>query len=527
MNAKVTSREKVDLLIVGSGAAASVFAAKAAQAGKQVLMLEAGPARGLQDLVSSQLWARRLKWGGAPVEEEGNLTLGHNFNSGWGTGGSSMHHYGVWPRLHPGDFRLRTDHGKGLDWPLQYRELRPYYDRIQEEVGLSGDAAAEKWRPPGSEYPLPALPVFPQGQAIAAGFKALGKHTAPIPLAINSRPYKNRRACIYDGWCDAGCPIGALANAQALYLPQARAAGGRILHRATVTRVLANKKGNKVIGVEYRDAEDRQQVQLADVVVLAAFAVQNPRLLLASANPAHPQGLANSSGLVGRYMMTHPATSIYGLFKQETQPHLGPTGGQLISQDGYDNKAAIKNAFGSYQWLIANALKPNDLLGIVNTRPDIFGRALEAFMQRASRSIGTMVFVGEDLPLAQNRITLSQHKDQYGVPLARAVHNIQAPTAALCEHAVAEGTAVFKAAGAEQVWQGPRFGMHIMGGTVMGTSADNSVTNRYGQCHDIDNLFIAGPGLFPSSGAVNPTFTLHALGLLAVEFMLREWGSIA
>ncbi|MEQ8802149.1 MAG: NAD(P)-binding protein, partial [Haliea sp.] len=119
-------RDKVDLLVVGSGAAGSVFAAEASAAGKQVVLLEAGPARPPGDLVSSQLWARRQKWGGAHVEEEGDHRVGHNFNAGWGTGGSTMHHYGVWPRLHENDFRTFTEYGRGLDWPFQYAELRPY-----------------------------------------------------------------------------------------------------------------------------------------------------------------------------------------------------------------------------------------------------------------------------------------------------------------------------------------------------------------------------------------------------------------
>lgn len=519
-------REKVDLLIVGSGAAASIYAAKAAQAGKQVLMLEAGPERTMNDLVSSQIWARRLKWGGAPVEEEGNVKVGYNFNAGWGTGGSSMHHYGVWPRLHPNDFKINSLYGKGNDWPIEYDELRPYYDRVQEEVGLSGDAKREKWRPEGAPYPMPPVPVFAQGETIARGFKALGKDTAPIPLAVNTVPYKGRSACIYDGWCDAGCPIGALANAQALYLPQAQAAQANIVHHATVSRILTNKKGDKVIGVEYHDHDGVNHTQLAEAVVLAAFAVQNPRLLLASASEKHPRGLANGSGLVGHYLMTHPSTYLYGLFKEETLPYMGATGGQLMNQDSYDDKTAIKGAFGGYQWLIGNAVKPNDLLGVINSRPDIFGPAVETFMQKAARHFGNMVTVGEDLPRKENRVLLSQQKDRFGVPLAKTIHNIQPETERLSQHAIAEGKAIFNAAGATEVWQGQRFGMHIMGGTIMGENAANSVTNRYGQCHEIANLFIAGPGLFPSSGAVNPTFTLHALGLQSVEFMLKEWGSI-
>jgi choline dehydrogenase-like flavoprotein len=217
--------------------------------------------------------------------------------------------------------------------------------------------------------------------------------------------------------------------------------------------------------------------------------------------------------------MTHPASSIYGLFPDETQPHFGPTGGQLINHDRYKDKEKGK-AFGSYQWLIANALKPNDLLGIANTRPDIYGAALDGFMRKAAKHMGNMVFVGEDLARAENRVQLSTDKDQYGVPLARAVHNIVQDTDVLCSDAISEGLGIFRAAGANESWTGPRFGMHIMGGTVMGDNPDKSVTDQYGRLHELENLYVAGPGLFPGSGAVNPTYTVHALALRTADHIL-------
>src|SRR5262249_9943041 len=149
------------------------------------------------------------------------------FNQGWGTGGAALHHYAVWLRLHPEDFELKTRFGRGLDWPIGYEELRPFYDAIQAEVGISGDAASEVWRPPGDPYPRPPLQTFSQAHLIADGFAKLGLRTAPLPLAINSQEYNGRNACIYDGWCDAGCPIGALANPLAVYLPKAIGAGAQ------------------------------------------------------------------------------------------------------------------------------------------------------------------------------------------------------------------------------------------------------------------------------------------------------------
>jgi choline dehydrogenase-like flavoprotein len=172
------------------------------------------------------------------------------------------------------------------------------------------------------------------------------------------------------------------------------------------------------------------------------------------------------------------------------------------------------------QWLIANAMKPNDLVGIANSRPDIYGAALQPFMQRAAKHFGTMVGVGEDLPRFENRVQLSAARDQFGVPLARTLHNLAPETIAMSEASTAEGIRVFEAAGAVEVWSGQRFGMHILGGTVMGRDAATSVTDSYGRVHGLDNLFIAGPGLFPTSGAVNPTFTIHALTLRTAEHLI-------
>ena len=519
-------RTAADVVIVGSGASGSVLAAKLAGAGKRVVILEAGPERRMSDLVSSQIWARRLKWGGAPVIEKGAQPIGHGFNAGWGTGGAALHHYGVWPRLHPEDFEVKSRYDRGLDWPIGYDDLRPFYDRIQTEVGMSGDAEAEIWRPPGAPYPMKPVPRFAQADVLARGFKALGMTVAPLPLAVTTENYRGRPACIWDGWCDAGCPTGALANPLAVYLPQALEAGAEIRHRAMVTRVLTDDKGTGARGVEYIDGDGARHTLRAAVVVLAAFAVQNPRILLNSVSARQPRGLANSSGLVGAYAMTHAAGGINGLFDEDTESFYGATGGQLINQDGYPKDGHGNDAFGSYQWLIARAVKPNDLLGFAVGRPDIYGAKLDDFMKRATRGFAAMTSVGEDLPVAENRVGLSTKKDAFGLPLAEVVHNAVPASLALWRRAVAEGRRLFKAAGAKQVWTGPIAPMHILGGTIMGNDPKASVTDSYGLTHDVGNLFIAGPGLFPTSGGVNPTFTVHALALRTADHMIEHWGAL-
>jgi choline dehydrogenase-like flavoprotein len=173
---------------------------------------------------------------------------------------------------------------------------------------------------------MPPLEIFAQGRVIARGFEALGLRTAPLPMAINSVEYHGRPPCAYEGWCDAGCPLLALANPLAVYLSEAREAGAEIAHRAYVTRVLANEKGDHATAVEFFGARGERRVQKASIVILASSALQNPRILLNSAGPRHPAGLANSGGLVGKFMMTHAAGNVFGLFKEKTENYRGVTG---------------------------------------------------------------------------------------------------------------------------------------------------------------------------------------------------------
>jgi choline dehydrogenase-like flavoprotein len=518
----------VDVIVVGSGAAGSNMAARLAEGRRKVVILEAGPVRSAKDLVSSTLHARRIKWTGPPVLDEGSNPVGFVFNSGFGTGGSAMHHYAVWPRFHPEDFEMHSRHGRGLDWPLNYDDLSRYYDQVQAEAGVSGDAAREVWRPPGAPYPMPGVPVYPQGEVIARGFAKLGKRVAPLPLAVTTTNYNGRPTCLWDGWCDSGCPIGALANPLTIHLPRAQKAGAVLINNAAVTKILTSPDGTRAVGVEYARADGSKVVLNAKVVVLAAFAVQNPRLLLASATDKHPQGLGNSSGLLGRYIMTHAAGLVYGLFDEATRPYMGAFGGQLVNQDSYPKTThANSGAFGSYQWMIAQAVKPNDLLGISTTRADLFGAPLHDFMKRATHGFAGMTAVVEDLPVADNRVTLTGSPDVNGVRIARVVHDTHPDSVALWKAALVEGKEVMTAAGAREVWSAPAAGsMHIMGGTIMGGSPASSVTNSYGQLHDVPNLVVAGPGLFPTSAGVNPTFTVHALAARSAEQLLLKWPQI-
>ena len=517
--------DKVEVVIAGAGAAASVYAAVLAEAGRSVTLLESGPPWKLTDLYSSQLWARRLKWAEPHVDEATRDSLWFNLNAGRGYGGAALHHFGVWPRYHEEDFKLASEYGKGLDWPIEYNDLRPYYDKVQQDVGIAGDAEAEIWRPPGDPYPLPPVPRFRQGELLAKGFESLDMNVAPVPVAVLTRPYKGRAACIWDGWCEAGCPTGALANPLVEYIPRAEKAGARLQAHSHVTKILTDASGQRAAGVEYFDADGKRHELHADVVVLTAFTFENCRILLNSATDKHPDGLANSSGTLGRYIMAHPAANMFGMFNEDVQNHMGLSGGQLINQDRFD-KTGSKKGFGSRQFIAGLAVKPNDILGISMARADLFGRKLNEFMPNAARGMAAMVSVNEDQPMRDNRVELGARNDKYGYPLAHVTYNTSPDGMAVWNEGVEEGKRVLEAAGAKEAWNGPKVAQHTMGGTIMGEQASKSVTNAWSQTHDVSNLFIGGPSLFPTSSCANPTFTMHAVAMMSAEYLTNNFTSI-
>src|SRR5262252_6054813 len=465
------ANEKVDVVIVGAGASGSVFAAVLAKAGKKVVILEQGPDWQLTDLISSDFWG----------------------------------------------------------WPISYQDVAPYYDKVAQDVGVSGDAKAEEiWRPAGAPYPMPPMKTFRHGDVWLKACDAAGIRLVPAAVGMNSTDYKGRPACIYDGWCHVGCPTGALSNPLVTYLGDAKKAGAEVRALSTVTRVLTNAQGNKVTGVEYYDAKKERQVQEASVVVLAAWSAQNPRLMLNSATDKHAKGLANSSGLLGKYMMAHFSSGTWAMFDEDIQNHMGTTGSQFMSYDRY-GKTSQKGAFGSSFITAGSAQKTSDLGGFANARLDLFGPDLAAFMKRAARGLTRIGAFGEELPNIENRIEPASDKDEFGMPLAKIIHSFDQDAVALWNANFEEGLKIAKATGAKDVWsaRGNMPTIHLMGGTIMGTNAGDSVTNSYGQTHEIPNLYVAGPGIFATAGASNPTYTILALSLRGAEQLASHWSTVA
>jgi choline dehydrogenase-like flavoprotein len=525
------ANDKVDVVIVGAGASGSVYAATLAKAGKKVVLLETGPDWQLGDLISSDFWGRRIKPAGPPFLLEGKNPFGYVYQAGWGVGGAALHYFANFPRLMPNDFKVKTEHGKGLDWPINYGDVAPFYDKVARDVGVSGDAKAEEiWRPAGEPYPMPPMKTFRGGDVWKKGFESVGIRLAPAAVGMNSTEYKGRPACLYDGWCHVGCPIGALANPLVTYLADAKKAGAEIRAHATVTRVLTNASGDRATGVEYYDAMKEKQVQEASVVILAAWSAQNPRLMLNSATDKHAKGLANRSGLLGKYMTAHFSSGTSAIFDEDLKPYMGTIGAQYFSYDRYDKNAhKAKGAFGSTFIVAGSAQKYSALGGVANSRGDLFGAELTEFMKRAARGYTRIGAFGEEMPNIENRVELASDKDECGMPLGKITHSYNEDAVALFNANFEEGLTIAKAAGAKEAWsnRGAMPTIHLMGGTIMGNSAADSVTSSYGQTHEIANLWIAGPGIFPTSGAPNPTYTIFALSLRGAEHLAGNWAAVA
>jgi choline dehydrogenase-like flavoprotein len=521
------ANEKVDAVVVGSGASGSVYASVLAKAGKKVVVLDNGPEWKLSDLISSDIWGRRLKPAGGPILLGGKNPFAYANQGAYAVGGAALHYFAQFPRYLPTDFKMKSEHNRGHDWPIAYEDLAPYYDQVADDVGVSGDAKAEeKWRPPGKPYPMPPMKIFPAGKVWLKGAEANGVHLIPMANGMNSTEFKGRAACIYDGWCAVGCPIGALANPLVTYLGEARKAGAEVRGLSNVTRVLTDQAGTRAIGVEYYDAQRQRQVQEASVVVLAAWSAQNPRILLNSATDKHPNGLANSNKLVGKFMMTHHIAGTWALFDDDITPHMGTVGAQFMSYDRYA-KTSYPGAFGSSFITAGTSHKTSDY---AQARGDLFGAELAAYMKRAARGMTHLSIFGEDLPNIENRIELISDKDEYGLPMARLVHSFDNDAIALWNANFDQGMKIAKATDAKECWPGKGPVMptsHLHGGAIMGTDSSNSVTNSYGQTHEVVNLWMAGPCIFPTEGASNPTYSIFATALRGAVNLAETWGSVA
>lgn len=496
--------DAVDFAIVGAGAGGATLACKLAEAGFSVVVLEAGPFwRPLEDFASDEEAQQQLYWleerltGGADP-----IALGGN-NSGWGVGGSTVHFSMISLRLRPEWFRARSLLGYGVDWPLGYDELAPYYEEAERALAIAGPLRYP-WGPPRRRYPYRQHELNAAGLVLARGAERMGVGWSAVPLATVSAPRGKSPPCVYRGFCNFGCSTNAKQSALVVWIPRALRAGAEVRDLAMAGRIELDENG-LAKGVHYRRGE-AWRFQRARNVVVAGYAIETPRLLLNSACARFPQGLANGSGLVGTHLTTHAGPGVWARFDQEIRWNKGPPNMAVCEHWNYTDDG--KDFDGGYAFMSQGPL-PRAWAQLVATSRRLWGMPLREAMLDYNRMSG-LVAVAETEPRACNRVTLADERDRHGLPIARVDFAYSDNDRRLQAHARRFMARMLEAAGGKDVWQSDDTS-HILGTCRMGSDPDTSVVNADGRSWEVRNLWICDGSLFPTCGGVNPSLTIQAL----------------
>ncbi len=519
----------VDVLVIGAGSSGGAFTWRLSEAGFDVMCLEQGDWLRPEDYPSAQDdWELHFytdfnldpNFRGLPqdypVNNDDTPITPLMVNA---VGGSAVHWGAHFPRMRPSDFRVKTLDGAADDWPVTYAKLEPYFDVNDKMVGVAGLNGNPAY-PPMPRRQTPPLPIGKHGETIARGFEELGWHWWPAESAINSRPYDGRPACNNCGPCILGCYNRSRASADVTYWPKAIDNGAVLKTNCRVREITVGKDG-LADGVVYYDEQGRVREQKARAVVLACNGVGTPRLLLNSRSALFPNGLANSSGLVGRNLMFHPVAFVTGVFDDNLDGFKGPIACSITSYEFYETELSRGFVRGS-QLQVNRSLGPvHTALGGVGGSPIPWGdRHHQAFAERMGRTISIGV-LGEDLPEEHNRVELDPElTDGDGIPAPKIAYTESDNSKKLLEFGAERAAEALEAAGATSVVTNPLAriaGWHLLGTARMGTDPEKSVVDRFGACHDMRNLFIIDGSIFVTGGAVNPTSTIQALALYVAD----------
>jgi choline dehydrogenase-like flavoprotein len=509
--------EEVDYVIVGVGAAGGVLLQRLARAGFKVLGLEAGPFWNTErDWVSDEAGSHQLYWEDKRVTGgENPLALGAN-NCGKGVGGGSVHWAAFTPRFHPSDFEVYTRDGVGADWPITYWDLKPYYELLELEMPVAGPAYYPWGDPHG--YAFGPHPMGGVGNSLIRGCTALGIDISiGGPVAILSGSRGNRPHCIYRGFCIQGCKVGAKASTLVTHIPDAMENGAEIRDHCMVSRIHHDKKSNRVTGVSYIDADGKEHFQKAKAVIVSGYSIETPRLLLNSACEGHENGLANSSDAVGRYLMAQIGNVIMGRFEDPVRMYKAPPA-HALTEEFYETDPRRDFARGF-------AIQTVGPLPIAFAKQMMAARGSWGWgMRRIMMDYNhwsAFGLLGEILPWADNRVTLSDDTDQFGLRVAHVNFDLHENDKKLREFGKNKTEEVMWAAGAQEVVQEARFA-HLVGAARMGNDPSTSVVDKFGRSHDIANLFICDGSILPTQGSANPGLTIQALAARTADYLISQ-----
>lgn len=536
-------RAEVDFVLIGSGAAGGVLAKELSSAGFDVVVLEQGPYRKAADFVGHDEWGVLMQgelsshpsWSDPQThrhtEQETATVPADGIPPAFyarTVGGSSVHFSGNYWRFHEVDFRERSLLGEiggtgFADWPITYAELEPYYTKVDWECGVSG--APGPFDPPRSRpYPVPPMPVKSSGVLFERGARALGLHPQPAPLAILSEPHNGRPACVHCGFCMGfGCEINAKSSSLAAMIPLAEATGRcEIRPLSTVFRIETNEAG-RVSEVAYLDAQGQQHAQKARAVVLSANGAETPRLLLMSESSRFPHGLANGSGVVGKYLVCNGHSVTQAAFEHPLNDYKSVQATRIV-HDFY-NSDPSRGFYGGGGLDARSFLDATPILhSMTGLPPDTptWGRAYKAALGHYFTRKMAVLASTTSLPLESNNITLDPElKDDKGRPAIRMTHRDHADDLATARYLQDRAVEILEVAGAAEIWRNPvepGIGQaHLLGTCRMGDDPATSVVDRYHRSHEVSNLFICDGSSFVSSGRGQPTMTIQALAFRAAE----------
>jgi gluconate 2-dehydrogenase alpha chain len=561
--------EKTDVVIVGAGAVGGIVAAELSKAGMKVIGLERGPRLKTADFNPHDelRYFQRLDLRPDPKRQPVTWRPNANVRAnpvprqdyGNQAGGGTVHYGAVSWRMHEDDFRARsqTIERYGLsaipqdstiaDWPVSYAELEPFYDKAEHEIGVSGQAGNLQGKkidggnpfeaPRQRDYPLPPLKMDQSGVLFEAGTKKLGYHPFSTPRAILSQPYNGRPGCTYCGFCQSfGCHVGAKSCILVTKLPEADATGNfKLITGAMCHRVNSDNSG-RVTGVSYYGPDGSDNTIEAEIVVLGTFIYDNTRLLLLSKTEKFPNGLANSSGQVGKHMMAHMmANVLVGFDDRHINNYMGPSAQKHtiddFNGDNFDH-GGVGFVLGAQISIGTPNLEGGPLAFMtMSTPPDVprWGAGYRDHLAKFYARHGAMVAQTENLAYGDQTIDLDPNvRDAWGLPAPRLTYDWRRPNeVARVEFMMKKMEEIGHAMGGSKVWRnalspGPP-GAHHEGGTRMGNDAQTSVVNKYGQTWDIPNLFVIGSSTFPSMSGFNPTLTIQALAFMSADAIANRY----
>lgn len=542
--ASFPTRTEVDFVVVGSGAAGGIVAKELSTAGFSVVLLEQGPHLQAADFKHDEwgydhnfdlMWNARhghpqtFRKSESEQAQLADQALGYAHN----VGGSSVHFSGNFWRFRPIDFMEASVRGtiagtNFTDWPISYDDLEPYYTKVDWEIGVSG--LQGPWDPPRSrEYPCPPMPVKGSDVLLERAAKQMGLTPYPAPVAILSQPHNGRPACIHCGFCNGfGCEVNAKSSSMVAMIPLALASGNCELRTGcTVSRMNTDDSG-RVREVVYWEADGTEQAQLAKAVVLCANGAETPRLLLLSESAQFPDGLANSSGMVGKNLMFNGYTSVMGLFDEPVNAYKSIPATRVV-HDYYE----LDPALGFYGGGGVDARHPTRGLPMGFAQSSsVFGGPRWGSEYKRNLQLEfthSAAFDGHttSLPLASNNVSLDPDvQDRWGRPALRCTYMDHPDDIATMKFFYDLTMELMSVAGAvKQVGFYPENGqngnVHLLGTCRMGNDPSSSVVDRYNRAHDVPNLFMVDGSSLVTSGRGQPTMTIMALAFRAADNIVQ------